>query len=166
MEPQRNEPTDAKDEVVETSDNTNTTQSAPTTTAPIPAAVPSSNPPVSDPAPNRSENLQLINMQSGPLPSSWAAGTPASTAATTSHDQSTNSSKKTSNARGSREPHFPAVPPTGLGQQDREDYADVYESKCRLDPKHYLILADLTFSSEREAVNNKVFKHPRSAQSQ
>lgn len=62
MEPQRNEPTEAKDEAVETSDSTNTTQSASTTTAPTPTVVPSSNPLVSDPAPKPSENLQLINV--------------------------------------------------------------------------------------------------------
>jgi len=129
MEPYRNEPTEAKDEVVENFDSTDTTHGASATTAPTPYAVPSSNPAVSNPAPNPNENLQLINVQPGPLPSTWATGTPTFPATTTSHDQATKSNKKAPKARPSREPVFSKHPPKGLGREDREDYVETYNSK-------------------------------------
>jgi hypothetical protein len=131
MQPHQDKPTQAKDEVAETSASLDidTTHEASATTAPTPAAVPSSNPPVSDPAPNPSENLQLINVQPGPLPSTSAAGTPTSTAAKTSHHQATKSSKKTPKARPGREPDFSKHPPKGLSREDQKDYRDTYKSK-------------------------------------
>jgi len=143
MQPHQDKPTQANDEVAETSDSSDidTTQEASATTAPAPAAVPSSNPPVSDPAPNASKNLQLINVQPGPLPSTWAAGTPTSslpsTAARQSNSQKTRKtsrgqssmSKKTPKARPSREPVFSKHPPKGLSREDQKDYRDTYKSK-------------------------------------